>query len=153
MISQRATDFALSQQKLASLVFHSSMWRAFSISFTVVLLGVAFLVLIQFIPTGGSKPQRVRGDFQSIGSALKAYRKHCSSFPTTGEGLAALVERPSSHPAPEQWERIAEWVPKDPWGKEYRYRLLPERNPPHYELRSAGPDGIDGNEDDFSSLE
>lgn len=130
------------------------MWRAFSISFTIVLLGMAFLVILQFIPScGGAKLQRVRCDFQSIGSALQTYKFNAGFYPSTEEGLAALVECPSSHPAPQKWGKIVERVPEDPWGNEYRYRLLPEGDPKHYELLSTGPDAIDGNEDDLSSLE
>jgi general secretion pathway protein G len=93
----------------------------------------------------------VRADCVSIGSALKAYADKGSRPPTTAQGLEALVERPTAEPLPEAWVQIAIRVPLDPWKQPYRYRELAANGRMfRWEVRSVGPDGIAGNEDDLA---
>lgn len=130
------------------------MRRLMSILSWLIFAGVClFLYAVLGSPCTGSKITRVRSDFQSIGSALQTYKIDTGSYPSTEQGLRALVECPKTEPTPKGWNKIADRVPTDPWTREYQYRLLPENDQRGYELRTAGPDGIDGNEDDFSSLE
>ena len=96
----------------------------------------------------GAKLAPVKGDFQSISSALRAYKTIAGHYPSTEQGLRALVERPTVPPFSEDWVKIAERVPTDPWKNEYRYRSFPEGSPHHFELISNGPDGIEGTNDD-----
>lgn len=98
--------------------------------------------------SGGSKHMRVKADFQSISSALKTYRKINGHYPTTNQGLMALVTRPETLPKERDWQSIAIQVPTDPWKNEYRYRRRPDSSPSPFELRCVGPDGVEGNEDD-----
>jgi general secretion pathway protein G len=131
------------------------MWRSFSISFCLLLFAVAFLAFMPMCCGEGSmKLQRVRGDFQSIQSAFNAYRIDNGFYPSTDQGFSALIARPTTAPIPEQWKQIAKRIPTDPWGGEYRYRLLDDgKGEPPFELLSSGPDGIRGNEDDLSSID
>ena len=78
------------------------------------------------------------------------YRINAGHFPSTEQGLQALVERPTIPPLPEDWVKLADRVPKDPWGNEYRYRCLPESSAHPYDIISNGPDGIEGTKDDRS---
>jgi general secretion pathway protein G len=94
---------------------------------------------------------RVLADFQSGSAALKTYQMNAGQPPTTEQGLEALVTRPTLEPLPEVWVQIAEKVPMDPWKQPYHYRLLSEADGVfRWELRSGGPDGIAGNEDDLA---
>lgn len=94
---------------------------------------------------------RCKGDFQSIGSALKAYAIQVGRPPPTEQGLEALVARPTLEPLPENWVQVMFKAPMDPWRQPYQYRLLSEADGAfRWELRSAGPDGIAGNEDDIA---
>jgi len=130
------------------------MRRLVSILAWFIFAGVClFLYAILGPPGAEPRSARVRGDFNSIGAALKTYKIDTGFYPSTEQGLRALVESPKTEPTPKRWNKIADRVPTDPWTREYRYRLLPEDDPRGYELRTAGPDGTDGNEDDFSSLE
>ena len=84
----------------------------------------------------------------SLSSALETYHKTTGDYPTTDQGLMALVTRPETLPEESDWEAIATRVPTDPWKNEYRYRRLPDSSPRPFELRCVGPDGVEGNEDD-----
>lgn len=99
----------------------------------------------------GAKLQRVRADFQSISSALKTYKINAGHYPTTQQGLKALVEKPSGTPKPRDWVKISKSVPTDPWQNEYGYKYPGSKNPAEFELFSKGADGIQGTEDDKSS--
>jgi general secretion pathway protein G len=99
----------------------------------------------------GAKIQRVKADFQSISSSLKIYKINAGNYPTTQQGLKALVERPTTTPKPDDWVQVATAVPTDPWKNEYGYKFPGTVNPAEFELISKGPDGIAGNADDRSS--
>lgn len=131
------------------------MWRVFSISFTIAtlaLLAFGFLSLVG-IPQSGSKIQRVDADFNAITSAMKTYRLNTGRYPTTEEGLKALVEQPITDRPLQGWKKLAAHLPADPWGNTYRYRLLPEGRRAGFEVTSAGKDREFGTEDDLSSLD
>ncbi len=125
------------------------MFRSFSYTFVgLMALLVALLLLDSFPGVASAKPQRVKADFISISSALDLYRKTTGDYPTTNQGLMALVTRPETLPEERDWQSIATKVPTDPWKNEYRYRRLPDSSPRPFELRCIGPDGIADNEDD-----
>ena len=100
----------------------------------------------------GAKPAPVKGDFSSISSALKTYKINAGHFPSTEQSLQALIERPTTPPFPDDWVKIAERIPTDPWKNEYRYRCFPEGSPQPFELISNGPDRVEGTKDDRSLL-
>lgn len=125
------------------------MLRSFSYTFVGFMALLLVLLLLDSIPGGsGAKPQRVKADFTSISSALDLYHKTTGDYPTTDQGLMALVTRPETLPEERDWQTIATKVPTDPWKNEYQYRRLPDSSPRPFELRSIGPDGVAGSEDD-----
>ena len=65
----------------------------------------------------------VKQDIATISSALKLYRLDNSRYPTTEQGLKALVQKPTEAPVPKNWKEggYLEKLPKDPWGTEYQY--------------------------------
>lgn len=95
----------------------------------------------------------MKGDFQSISSALRAYKINADQYPSTEQGLQALVERPTIPPLPEDWVQFLEMIPADPWKRVYQYRLVGEAPEDRFELRSFGKDGIEGTKDDHLSLD
>jgi general secretion pathway protein G len=116
---------------------------------------VAFTVLSAFFDTneGTGPSDRVLDDFTSISSAMKMYRIQSGSYPTTSQGLTALVHRPADHTRPEAWRRVMDRIPPDPWGREYLYIRLPDGNPEVFQLVCTGADGRLGTSDDRSSLD
>lgn len=109
----------------------------------VILLGLAISKMGN--PTGFAKSVAVRADVQSIGTQLRLYESMNGFFPTTEQGLRALVQQATSEPRPTRWYQLFKEVPKDPWGNEYIYRSPGIKHPESYDLYSAGPNRIDDN--------
>lgn len=84
--------------------------------------------------------------FNSIGqlvSVLNAYKQSAGTFPTTEQGLQALIEKPTSDPIPSRWFRLRREIPKDPWGNEFNYKS----DGGDITVRSLGPDGKESEDD------
>ena len=84
---------------------------------------------------------------KAVKDALEQYKLDNGTYPTTAQGLKALVEKPTTPPVPPRWKKYLDKVPKDGWDREFIY-ISPGVNHP-YELRSKGPDGEEGTEDDI----
>ena len=115
-----------------------------------------FVAVAFWLLSGTSGPHppelRIKADFQSLGSAIKTYKINAGNYPSTEQGLKALVECPTIPPLPDDWVQIWDKIPTDPWRREYQYRLVGEAPHDRFELRSLGKDGIEGTNDDQSSL-
>jgi general secretion pathway protein G len=85
-------------------------------------------------------------DISMLESALDTYEIDNGRFPSTEEGLGALVQQPSSATA---WSGpyIKRGMPADPWNNPYVYRNPGTNNPNGYDLSSLGPDGREGGDD------
>ena len=108
------------------------------VSIIVILLGLAISKIGN--PTGFAKSTAVRADIQSIGTQLKLYESMNGFYPSTDQGLQALVVRPESEPQPTRWYQLFKDTPKDPWQNIYIYRCPGIKHPDSYDLFSAGPD-------------
>ncbi len=109
---------------------------------------IAGLVVVNVI----NRPDQARGtttqvDMRNIAAALKIYRLDNGDYPSTAQGLAALVTKPSGDPAPRNWNNggYLESVPRDPWGNAYLYHS-PGENGAGFDLVSNGKDGKPGGE-------
>lgn len=84
----------------------------------------------------------------SISLALRLYEVDNGRYPTTEQGLRALLEKTSSPPAPKNWKGpYLEEEPSDPWGNPYQYRFPGTHPPRDYDLFSYGPDGTQSDDD------
>lgn len=117
----------------------------------LVVIIIGFLVSM-VLPrlTGRSeqaKLQVVKADINSnIAMALKLYEMDNTNFPTTEQGLDALLVKPSSNPVPPNWNGpYLERKPIDPWGRFYQYRC--PGNHKDYDLYSLGKDGTESDDD------
>lgn len=122
----------------------------------VIVLGIIGLIIGGAISVmgkvgEGAAIQRVKGDFNSLGSVLKMYKINNGFYPSTAQGLKALVTRPSGAPAPKSWTALADSVPTDPWSNEYVYKYPGTKTATEFELITKGKDGQLGTEDDMSS--
>jgi len=104
----------------------------------VIILGVAVARLGN--TTGIAKDMRVRADIQAINTQLKLYESMNGFFPTTEQGIQALVTQPTTDPKPTRWYQLFKEMPKDPWGNDYIYLAPGKKNPDSFDLYSAGPD-------------
>ena len=91
------------------------------------------------------------GDRVTIAAALMTYKATTGEFPLFEQGLIALVNRPKDLPPEVTWKQIMKKVPRDPWGQEYQYFPPTRVNPPTFEVRGFGPDGV-RSEDDFVAI-
>ena len=117
----------------------------------VILATLAAIVVPKF--TKRSKQAKVTAaatDISGIELALDAFEVDCGRFPTTEEGVGALIEQPTDT---SDWmgPYIKRGVPSDPWGKPYVYRQPGRHNASGYDLHSFGPDGEDGGDDDIDN--
>ena len=95
-----------------------------------------------------SRRVRAASDITSLSTFLDTYRGMNGTFPTTEQGLGALVERPTSSPVPLAWHQFTELVLTDPWNMPYIYRFPGTKHPNGYDLFSAGPDRVPDTADD-----
>ncbi len=117
----------------------------------ITILGIlASLVAVKLMDRPGeARIMKARLDIQTIENALKLYRLDNSAYPSTEQGIRALVERPSLGRVPKKWreggylEKSAE--PRDPWGNEFLY-LSPGIHNRDFDLWSYGADGEEGGE-------
>ena len=112
----------------------------------IVILGVLAALIV---PKVMGRPDEARiaaakQDIATIMQALKLYKLDSRRYPTTEQGLAALVQRPTLAPVPESWTAggYLEKLPNDPWGNPYRY-LSPGLNA-EIDVMSLGADGQAG---------
>lgn len=94
-----------------------------------------------FSQVGKSEIKVARAQMDALEKALDQYRLDIGRYPTTEQGLVALVQRPASE---SKWSGpyLRKDVPLDPWGKPYQYKFPGERS--EYDLFSYGKDGQPG---------
>ncbi len=84
----------------------------------------------------------------NISLALRLYEIDNGRYPTSDQGLQALLSKPSSPPMPSNWKGpYLEQEPLDPWKQEYKYRYPGTHPPRDYDLYSIGPDGKESEDD------
>jgi general secretion pathway protein G len=122
----------------------------------VIVLGIIAMILggAIFAMRGigdAAKLRQVESDFKSFQSALAMYKLNAGSYPTTQQGLKALVDKPSSTPVPRRWVQVMSKLPTDPWESPYIYRFPGKKRANEFEMISKGPDGQENTADDLSS--
>jgi general secretion pathway protein G len=116
------------------------------VTIIAILMGAAIYKLAGNVEI--AKHTAVSADVQALGTQLKLYESMNGFFPTTEQGLQALVTPPDTDPKPARWYQLFKEVPKDPWHNNYIYRCPGVKNPGGYDLFSAGPDRIADTTDD-----
>lgn len=88
-------------------------------------------------PQGQAAAQQV----QQIAQALDKYHTSNGVYPTTAQGLMALIIKPTQAPVPENWAvgGYINQLPRDPWGNSYQYRMLSDNKVQVYSYGSKGP--------------
>lgn len=98
-----------------------------------------------------AKITQAEADFKSIDAALMSYKILAGSYPSTQQGMKALVVKPSSTPVPRRWNAAWKKVPLDPWKNEYGYRFPGKKDASEPEIFTKGQDGMENTNDDLSS--
>ena len=130
---------------------NSRQARGFSLMELLLVLVILGVLAALVVPKFTNRSQQARetaakADISSIGLALDAFEIDNGRYPTTEEGMGALVQRPASAT---NWTGpyLKKGEPKDPWGNPYIYRYPGQNNPDSYDLYSTGPDGREGGDD------
>ncbi len=108
------------------------------VTIIALLLGTAIYKLSGNVEY--ARHTRIAADVQGISTQLKLYESMNGFFPTSEQGLQALVVQPESDPKPTRWYQLYKDMPKDPWQSDYIYRNPGTKNSSGYDLFSAGPD-------------
>jgi len=100
----------------------------FTLIEVMVVIAIIGIMATLIVPQIMSKPDEARviaakQDINSIVQALKLYRLDIGRYPTTEQGLSALVAKPTTEPIPQNWKPngYVDRLPKDPWGFAYQY--------------------------------
>lgn len=118
----------------------------------IVIVGLlaAYVGPRYFSQLGKSERGAAKAQVEALGRALDAYRLDTGHYPSTEQGLVALVTRPGDEP---KWNGpyLQKAVPADPWGRPYVYRS-PAQGGGDFDLLSLGRDGQPGGEGDLADV-
>jgi general secretion pathway protein G len=129
--------------------------RSFAVrGFTLIELLVVLLILGMLAGLagpqvmkhiGGSKVKTAKAQIELFSTALDTYKMDNGKYPTTQEGLNALVQKPAS--AGPEWQPYLKKnvIPKDPWNGDYHY-TSPGKDGRPYDITCLGADGREGGE-------
>ena len=112
----------------------------------LVIIGVLAALIVPNVldRADDARVTAAKTDIANINQALKLYRLDNQRYPTAEQGLQALVAKPTTGPAPQNWKPYLEKLPNDPWGNPYQY-LNPGVKIP-IDIMSFGADGKAGGE-------
>jgi len=134
--------------------------RGFTLVEVLVVLAILVMLVGMVVPRilGTQKKADISGAKTQMGmfnAALEKYALDVKSFPTTEQGLGALLQKPADLDEAVKWDGPylnAQDLPKDPWGHDYKYEYPPTHGTlDRPDLWSDGPDGQDETEDDIVS--
>jgi general secretion pathway protein G len=113
----------------------------------LVIIGVlgALIVPNLFSSLDDARATAARTDINTLVQSLKRYKLDNQRYPTSEQGLDALVRKPSANPVPPNWKPYLDKLPNDPWGRPYQYLNPGVRG--EIDVFSFGADGQPGGED------
>ena len=150
----------MSGYRLSRSVSNMQGFTLIEIMVVVVILGILAGLIVPRIMDRPEEARRTKAaiQIQSIEQALKLYKLDNGDYPTTEQGLQALIEAPSVGRLPKKWRKEGYLdkgrLPKDPWDNDFVY-ISPGLHS-DFDLMSYGPDGEpggEGNDEDINNWE
>ena len=110
----------------------------------VIIIGLLGTLIVPNIIGNQEKALEIKAkaDVRAISTQLSMYKLDNFAYPTTAQGLQALV----SNPGKSTWRQYLDKVPLDPWQNPYQYAYPGAKNPNSYDIWSWGADGAPGGE-------
>ena len=112
----------------------------------LVIIGVLAALIVPNVldRADDARVTAARTDVNNLMQALKLYKLDNQHYPTTEQGLQALVSKPSTPPIPANWKPYLDKLPNDPWGRPYQYLNPGVKG--EIDVMSLGADGQPGGE-------
>mgnify|MGYP001575927667 FL=1 len=123
------------------------------IMLVVIIIGILAAMVIPNMAGRGEQARvaAARADIDAnLSTALDLYELDNGQYPTSEQGLNALLAKSSSSPVPANWHGPylkRKRIPLDPWGREYKYAAPGINNTEEFDLSSYGPDGVESQDD------
>jgi general secretion pathway protein G len=133
---------------------HEAGFTLVELMVVIVILGLlATIVAINVLPaTGRANTEKAKADIATIEQALEMYRLDNLNYPSTTEGLQALIGPPPGMGQPQRYRQggYIKRLPDDPWGNPYRYLFPGQRGA--FDIFSYGADNAEGGEGENADL-
>jgi len=118
----------------------------------VIIIGMLLTLLISRVGSSVEDARKKTAQAMVSGTmrnSLNLYEMDNGHYPTTEQGLKAMIEKPSGDPPAPNWRPYLEVkvLPKDPWGHDYQYVCPGRHNTDSYDLSSLGRDGVESEDD------
>ncbi len=124
---------------------------------TILAILAAAMVPAVFKQLASGKIKAAKTLMTGVEQSLNAFQLDCGFYPTTEQGLDALISAPTAGSTCKNYDSNGYYskkkIPTDPWSKSFVYVSPGKVNPGTYDLYSTGPDRTDGTEDDVKSWE
>jgi general secretion pathway protein G len=131
------------------LTLHMTKRRIATVSLIAVILSLVVAAVIG-LNRGGNPIHPipwVTDDLHNLGTQIEVFKEQYGRYPTTEEGLDALVHKPNDRMIAEKWVQQLLFIGPDLWGHPYQYRCPGRRNSEAFDLFSLGPDGVESADD------
>lgn len=139
--------------------YHNRRRDGFTLIEVLVVIAVISVLAALVAPNvfghlGTAKDAAAQSQIEMLGAALDSYRLDNGRYPTSEQGLDALVNAPSRGSKPVNWRGpyLRKAVPLDPWGHAYVYRSPAEQSRAGFDLLSLGEDGQPGGTGDAADI-
>jgi general secretion pathway protein G len=135
--------------KHLNLIARSARQAGFTLIELMVVMVIIGVLAALIVPNvleraDEAKVTAARTDVNNLMQALKLYKLDNQAYPTTEQGLQALVNKPTTGPTPGNWKPYLDKLPNDPWGRPYQYLNPGVKG--EIDVMSFGADGQPGGE-------
>ena len=126
---------------------HQRGFSLIEIMVVIVIMGLLIGVVGPRVFQNVEKAQieTAKANMANLKTALDSYRLDNYRYPTTEQGLDALIMKPDVDPEPKKWRQYMDKLPRDPWDNDYQY-ISPSDNGKPFDIYTLGADGVRGGE-------